>query len=587
MLLDVRPGRPDHVYLSDFGLSKGSLAMSGLTGLTGSGQFIGTLEYISPEQIQGQPADGRADQYALACAAFELLAGEPPFGRDQGLAVVAAHLSAPPPPVSARRAGLPGGVDEVFARALAKAPSDRFATCGDFAGALRAALGLPPYDAGSADGPPRRTPTQVAVSPAMPLAVTPGPANSGPPGPGAGVPPEPQPGTGPGPMGVWAATVDASRAAVLPREPVPSPEPEPIPGQPTSGRAAPDKAVSGPDQARGWRPGRRVMVIAVAGAALAAAAIIAAVIALQPAPAGHQQTSTGPIAGPETAYVVSFGAGTVTPIDVTTGRAGTPIQPGHLPYTAAITPDGKTAYVAGYDGTVTPVDLATGRLGTPIPVAGNLDAIAITPDGKTAYVTSNGGVTPIDLATGRPGTPIRVNLGNNAHEIAITPDGKTAYVTNILAGTVTPIDLATGSVGTPIQVGDALAIAITPDGKTAYVTSDGGVTPIDLATGSAGTPIPAGSNPFAIAITPDGKTAYVADATTDGTVTPIDLATGSAGTPIRVGDWLVAIAITPDGKTAYVGNWTGDTVTPIDLATGRPGTPVQVGQAPNAIVITP
>ncbi|MGH3203240.1 MAG: serine/threonine-protein kinase, partial [Streptosporangiaceae bacterium] len=177
MLLDVRPGRPDHVYLSDFGLSKGLLAASGVTG---TGQFIGTLDYVSPEQIEGRPADGRADQYARACAAFELLAGEPPFGRDQGLAVVAAHLSAPPPPVSSRRPGLPGGVDEVLGRALAKAPSDRFAACGDFAEALRAALGLPPYDAGWADVPPERTPTQVAAPPAGPAAVTPDPADSGP-----------------------------------------------------------------------------------------------------------------------------------------------------------------------------------------------------------------------------------------------------------------------------------------------------------------------------------------------------------------------------------------------------------------------
>ena len=72
MLVDVRPGRPDHVYLSDFGLSKGAPSSAGLTGM---GQFLGTLDYISPEQIEGKPVDGRADEYALACAAFELLTG--------------------------------------------------------------------------------------------------------------------------------------------------------------------------------------------------------------------------------------------------------------------------------------------------------------------------------------------------------------------------------------------------------------------------------------------------------------------------------------------------------------------------------
>jgi serine/threonine-protein kinase len=145
MLVDVRPDRPDHVYLSDFGLSKGALASAGLTG---SGQFLGTPSYIAPEQIQGSAVDGRTDQYGLACAAFELLAGGPPFERDQPMAVVWAHLAEPPPPLCSRRPDLPGAVDAVFARALAKAAQDRYPSCRDFAEALRAALGLAPYNSG-------------------------------------------------------------------------------------------------------------------------------------------------------------------------------------------------------------------------------------------------------------------------------------------------------------------------------------------------------------------------------------------------------------------------------------------------------
>ena len=582
MLLDVRPGRPDHVYLSDFGLSKGSMAASGLTG---TGQFIGTLDYISPEQIQGRPVDGQADQYALACAAFELLAGVPPFGQDQGLAVIAAHLSAPPPPVSSRRPGLPAGVDKVLGRALAKSPSDRFTTCGEFAEALRAAAGLPPYDAGSAGGPPRRTPTQVAAPPAGPAAVTPEAADSGGPGLGAGDLPVLRTGSAPGRAGAWAATVDASRPAVQQRrEPVPpAAGPKPEPGQPTPGGAAPDEAaVPGPDRARRWRPSRRVSLTAAAGAALAAAVSIAAIIGLRPAPA---------IAGPGTAYVANNDGGTVTPVDGATGRAGTAIRVGSGPVAIAITPDGKTAYVTDAGGgTVTPIDLATGRAGTPIRVGSDPQGIAITPDGKTACVADYGGgtVTPIDLATGRAGAPIPV--GSDPYGIAITPDGETGYVTNQDGGTVTPIDLATGRAGTPIQLGlDAsgpFTVAITPDGKTAYVTDNGGVTPIDVATGRAGTPIPVGVPAYAIAITPDGKTVYVAN-TDGGTVTPIDVATGSAGTPIRVGNGPDAIAITPDGKTAYVANGGDGTVTLIDLATGRAGSPIPGGDGAVAVAITP
>jgi hypothetical protein len=142
ILLDVRPGRPDHVYLSDFGVSKASL---GSAGLTSSGQFLGTVEYAAPEQIQDRPVDGRADQYALGCSAFELLCGQPPFFGKHWMAAMYAHLSEPPPVPTSLRTGLPPAVDSVFAKVLAKSPEDRYPTCQDFASALRSALGLRLY----------------------------------------------------------------------------------------------------------------------------------------------------------------------------------------------------------------------------------------------------------------------------------------------------------------------------------------------------------------------------------------------------------------------------------------------------------
>ena len=122
MLLDSTSGsgRQDHVYLSDFGLSKQSLSV---TGLTSTGQFLGTLDYVAPEQIEGRQVDGRADLYALACASFEMLCGTTPFQRDQGLAVVWAQLSEAPPSLCARRTDLPVAVDAVLAKAMAKAPA--------------------------------------------------------------------------------------------------------------------------------------------------------------------------------------------------------------------------------------------------------------------------------------------------------------------------------------------------------------------------------------------------------------------------------------------------------------------------------
>jgi hypothetical protein len=143
MLVDTRPGRPDHVYLSDFGLTKGALSSASQTE---TGPFMGTPPFCAPEQIQGGQVDARTDEYALACAAFMLLSGEPPFPRDNRNAVLYAQLSATPPQLTSRRPGLPPAVDDVLQRALAKAPEDRYASCGEFADALRMAFGLQRYD---------------------------------------------------------------------------------------------------------------------------------------------------------------------------------------------------------------------------------------------------------------------------------------------------------------------------------------------------------------------------------------------------------------------------------------------------------
>jgi len=137
MLLHTSPGRPDHVYLSDFGLSKGVRPGR----LTASGEFLGTPGYTAPEQIEGLAVDGRADQYALACSAFELLAGDIPFAGSEGWGAVLAHISKPPPPLTPHRPDLSPAVDRVLARAMAKAPGDRYASCQQFGDALREALG--------------------------------------------------------------------------------------------------------------------------------------------------------------------------------------------------------------------------------------------------------------------------------------------------------------------------------------------------------------------------------------------------------------------------------------------------------------
>ena len=154
MLVDAGPGRPEHVYLSDFGLARGMLSSSGLTM---AGQFLGTPEYAAPEQINGRAVDGRADQYGLACVAYTLLTGSPPFVRNLPMAVLYAHVSEPPPQVTAVRPDLSDAADQVLATGLAKAPEYRFESCGAFADALREALGIGPYDPTGPARPPTVT----------------------------------------------------------------------------------------------------------------------------------------------------------------------------------------------------------------------------------------------------------------------------------------------------------------------------------------------------------------------------------------------------------------------------------------------
>jgi len=141
ILVDARAGRPDHVYLSDFGIAKAAVSMN----LTAVGQALGTPDYMAPEQIEGKAVDGRTDQYALACVTYRLLTQHGPFERESALSVMAAHLYTEPPSLQARRPDLPAAADQVLAKAMAKSPADRYESCGDFAEALRQALDLAPY----------------------------------------------------------------------------------------------------------------------------------------------------------------------------------------------------------------------------------------------------------------------------------------------------------------------------------------------------------------------------------------------------------------------------------------------------------
>jgi len=181
---------------------------------------------------------------------------------------------------------------------------------------------------------------------------------------------------------------------------------------------------------------------------------------------------------PETITMAADGTAYVTiqtataydfmPIDLATGKLGKPLKLSGQPGAIAISPDGSTAYAASQSSstviTVTPINLTASTAGKPINLGGKPEptnyygeplAIAITPDGKTAYLANGASstVTPINLATNTPGKPINLGGKPGADAIAISPDGTTAYVANQPSSTVTPIDLAAGTPEKPIKIG--------------------------------------------------------------------------------------------------------------------------------------
>jgi serine/threonine protein kinase len=172
---DVKPGNvliskdaPLHVYLTDFGLTKRTSSQSGITK---TGLFVGTIDYAAPEQVKGWPVDARADVYALGCVLFEMVAGQPPFRRENEYATMYAHTSEAPPLLSSVAPGAPPALDAVLSRALSKEPDERFPSAGDLARAVSGAV------AGHAPSEPERT---VAVGRAAPSPPPPTTADSDP-----------------------------------------------------------------------------------------------------------------------------------------------------------------------------------------------------------------------------------------------------------------------------------------------------------------------------------------------------------------------------------------------------------------------
>jgi Protein kinase domain/PASTA domain len=169
LVAEAQPGEDrSTAYLTDFGLAKVAASTSGLTA---TGEVIGTVDYMAPEQIEGRRVDARTDVYALGCVLFHAVTGEVPFPERETSAKMWAHLNEPPPAVGSRADG--GALlDPVIRRSMAKDPAVRFPSAGDLGRAALAATGGEavtepehPVGVGEAAPAPETRPLPAATAP--------------------------------------------------------------------------------------------------------------------------------------------------------------------------------------------------------------------------------------------------------------------------------------------------------------------------------------------------------------------------------------------------------------------------------------
>src|SRR4051794_5889374 len=179
---DVKPANAllaaqDHVYLTDFGLTK--RAASG-SAMTKTGQMVGTVDYVAPEQVEGGSVDARTDVYSLACVFYHLLTGRVPFDKPTEMAKLFAHVHEAPPRPSDVVQGLPGTVDDVVWRGMAKEPTKRYLSAGDLgraalAAAEHKALAEPERSVARGEAAPEAIADAPTVQRAVPAATAPVP----------------------------------------------------------------------------------------------------------------------------------------------------------------------------------------------------------------------------------------------------------------------------------------------------------------------------------------------------------------------------------------------------------------------------
>jgi YVTN family beta-propeller protein len=533
VLIGQRRGA-DHVFLTDFGLSKHTT--SGL-GLTAPGQWVGTVDYVPPEQILGQSLDRRADIYALGCVLFEALTGRVPYPKEGDAAKLWAHMQDPPPSLAESGRDLPPALDDVVRRALAKDREERFPTAGELAEAAREAI---------APATPTVIGASLPVSDPDATRITDAPEVTEEPAPDAThVPGAPPPSGAPATAG-------------------PTPTPTPAPSAPEAPPAAPPPPArpkpGGPRRRFGRAP--LVAVAAVLVVAVAAAGFMLA------GGSGGTGSSTVTVGGSPNAvaadgdavWVLSGADGTVTRIAAADGKAGEPIE-------AAAAPTGVAAgegavWVAGPGEAVTRIDPSAGRAdGEPIPV--DSDAFSVAAGAGAVWVAMGlvNAVAVIDPGD-RSTVDEPIDVGQSPEAIAVGEDA--IWVANRDSATVSRIDPSERrTVGEAIQVGRGPSGLAVGGGSVWVANQDANtVTRIDADSGRVeGDAIAVGRAPVAVAV--GGGSVWVANQDSN-TVTRIDASSGRVvGEPIAVGPAPAGIAVA--GGSVWVCNSGSNTVTRIEI----------------------
>jgi YVTN family beta-propeller protein len=535
---DVKPANilieagDEHVFLTDFGLAR---QVDANTGVTATGAFVGTLDYVAPEQIRGERVDARADVYALGCVLFELLTGNAPFAaRDDKIAKMYAHLEEEPPSLRVLRPDLPGGLDLVLNRALAKDPADRFPSAGDLARAVDAAV----------EG-------EVTVEAERSVGV----------GPAAPGPPE---ATTTAERGL-AATAPASTAAA---EPAPTTTAEPGPGVPRTARRS------------------RLPLVLGAAAAVAVAVVIVIVVSGgggdspdRTTPAGSTKEASPPVTSPDATVeqkAVTVGrlpvsvvhgqegiwatnrlSGTVSLVDGDPAKELDQFETGSRPEGIAVGDGAIWVSLTPID-TVVRLDADTGAVTDRVAVGDAPGGVAFADGAIWVANSASDTVSKIDPSTRTVTRTIAV--GDEPYGIASGEDA--VWVTNRADGSVTRVTPFNGHADRPIAVGtNPKGIAVGAGAVWAANTDDDTVS--QIVNGTVAKTIDVGGSPRGVVFA--FGSVWVSNGLAN-TVSRIDPATAKVAQTIPVGHAPEGIGAGP--KSVWVANGGNGTLTRID-----PGVP--------------